>query len=97
MWRINAVCKKKKYMYIYKASGFPPFFCNLIDLLIDDYLFMIHCIEPWKKESPRHHMLCNFYIWSRYFVLHNGKMLERPRNEEKYHMKSQFHMTFQYY
>lgn len=70
-------------MYIYKASGFPPFFCNLIDLLIDDYLFMIHCIEPWKKESPRHHMLYNFYIWSRYFVLHNGKMLERPRNEEK--------------
>lgn len=79
-------------MYIYKASGFPPFFCNLIDLLIDDYLFMIHCIEPWKKES-----LYNFYIWSRYFVLHNGKMLERPRNEEKYRMKSQFHMTFQYY
>lgn len=70
-------------MYIYKASGFPPFFCNLIDFLIDDYLFMIHCIEPWKKESPRHHMLYNFYIWS--------------RNEEKYRMKSQFHMTFQYY
>lgn len=50
-------------MYIYKASGFPPFFCNLIDLLIDDYLFMIHCIEPWKKESPRHHMLYNFYVY----------------------------------
>lgn len=49
-------------MYIYKVSGFPPFFGNLIDLLIDDYLFMIHCIEPWKKESPRHHMLCDFYM-----------------------------------
>lgn len=87
MWCINVVCKKKKYMYIYKVFGFFFFFCNLIDLLIDDYLFMIYCIELWKKESFCYYMFYNFYIWFRYFVFYNGKMFERFRNEEKYCMK----------
>lgn len=92
---IYAVCKKK-YMYIYKASGFPPFFCNLIDLLIDDYCLWFIVLNHGRKKVLV--ITCfAISIWSRYFVLHKGKMLERPRNEEKYHMKSQFHMTFQYY
>lgn len=37
-------------MYIYKASGFPPFFCNLIDLLIDDYCLWFIVLNHGRKK-----------------------------------------------